>query len=636
MVSSTCINVVTTVSSLLLLVARPSEGFQLSPSRASQRHTILPITSRTALLYETEISAKEALKRTAFHLQKLQNESRRTRNSHQTVTDSGANDHAAERDSMYKEYVQQSANVLKDELKKIGLPRTGRKPDLATRLVDYNMKKLYSVMSEEEEAVEQVDTPWKDKTPGLPLQEFAGIALSAAAGQALGNADFGEPSPIQAAAIPNLARGESAILHAQTGSGKTLAYLLPITEQLWKDQGNDNPGYAVIMTPTRELAAQVAGIAQVLAPPGAVRLIFRPTNLLEESAKERGQDEYGAYLEEKSGSRAKPRLFIGSAKGIMHSLYGDGKMPASPTSKPEAMFFLRNVRWVVLDEVDRILHVKKSRGEDRFKQHEKPAAVVTSAITRLTLGRAQIIAASATVGRPLKRELSRVLGLSSQDCPIVIQGSELDTVSQQEKDGEKRRTVSIPSVVSHYVTPVKDSSSGRLLTSSFEVIKELAKKPRKMLLVLTKGLGLSPKSAIGALKHFQCKPEPISLLDALDADGTSHLIQLHQQVSGATGIGESSYFRTGESESEGEYLFVCGEDTVRGLHLDGLDVVIVVGRPNGPDEYTHIAGRTGRAGRSGSVINVVSNENAGSLKSWEHMLEVEFDRLDIKDISNLP
>ena len=546
---------------------------------------------------------------------------------------SGGGNIEQERETLYNEYIQQAANALKIQLKTYGLPRTGRKPDLAARLVEYEMNKKYALFTEEEVAVEAVETPWKEKPDKAPIRTFAGLSLSAAAGKALGNADFGEPSPIQAGAIPHLARGGSAILHAQTGSGKTLAYLLPITEQLWKDQGNSEAGFAIIMTPTRELAAQVAGIAQVLAPPGSVRLVFRPTNLMADSPKERGQDEYGAYLDEDSGSRFMPRLFIGSGKGIMQSLYGDGKMPASPTSKPEAMFFLRNVRWVVLDEVDRVLHVKKSRGEDRFKQHEKPAAVVTSAVARLTLGRAQFIAASATVGRPLKRELSRVLGLPAQDCPIVIQGGE----SASGENGEGR-AVTIPSIVSHYVTPVSEASSGKLLTASFEVIKELAKKERKMLLVLTKGLGMSSKMAVGALKHFKCKPEPISLLDALEADGTNNLIELHQQVSGAAGVGES-YFKqssSGEkSSSTGEYLFVCGEDTVRGLHLDGLDVVIVVGRPNGPDEYTHIAGRTGRAGNAGSVINVVSNENAGSLKSWEHMLEVKFDRVDIKDISKI-
>ena len=635
------------VLTALALLLGSSRGFQSQSKRYAHFTTTIARTrtnrstvTATFLSYGTtndaDISANEALQRTASHLQKLRNESRKTKpNPIQSIPDQDQ-DHAAERDTIYQDYLQQSANTLKEELKKLGLPRTGRKPDLANRLVDYNMKNKYSVQTEEEEALENVDTPWKDTVPGVPIRTFAGLPLSAVAGQALGNAGFDKPSPIQAGAIPHLARGDSAILHAQTGSGKTLAYLLPITEQLWKDQGKEDAGYAVIMTPTRELAAQVAGIAQALAPPGAVRLIFRPTNLMAESTKEKGQDEYGAYLEDDVGSRNKPRLFIGSGKGIMHSLYGDGKMPASPTSKPEAMFFLRNVRWVVLDEVDRILHVKKSRGEDRFKQHEKPAAVVTSAVARLTLGRAQIIAASATVGRPLKRELSRVLGLSGQDCPIVIQGSEQGSPSQQGEEGDKRRPVTIPSIVSHYVTPVKDASSGKLLTSSFEVIKELAKKPRRMLLVLTKGLGLSSKSAVGALKHFKCKPEPMSLLDALEADGTSQLIKLHQDISGASGLGQSNSLQQGNDQTGGEYLFVCGEDTVRGLHLDGLDIVIVVGRPNGPDEYTHIAGRTGRAGKAGSVINVVSNENAGSLKSWEHMLEVQFDRVDIKDVSSLP
>ena len=101
-------------------------------------------------------------------------------------------------------------------------------------------------------------------------------------------------------------------------------------------------------------------------------------------------------------------------------------MPASPTTKPEAQYFLKNVRYLVLDEVDRLLQVKKSRSESttKSKKHEKPAAIVTAAVTRMTLGRAQIVAASATVGRPLKRELARVLGLPAQSCPRVIRGDE--------------------------------------------------------------------------------------------------------------------------------------------------------------------------------------------------------------------
>jgi superfamily II DNA/RNA helicase len=156
------------------------------------------------------------------------------------------------------------------------------------------------------------------------------------------------------------------------------------------------------------------------------------------------------------------------------------------------------------------------------------------------------------------------------------------------------------------------------------------------LMVLTRGCGMSTRNTIGALKHFQCKPEPVALLDALEADGSDRMIAVHRQVSGATGVGETNYFKNDkEEDSGGEYLLVTGEDTVRGLHLDGLDVVIVVGQPHGPDEYTHIAGRTGRAGKPGKVINVVSSDGTAHFKSWERMLDVDFEVLSMDDIGSL-
>ena len=556
---------------------------------------------------------------------------------------------SSEHDSLYQLYIQRPANALKDQLKQCGLPRTGRKPDLAKRLVEYELKQKYITPAEEESQMleEQLERAWKEdeNSAALPLTRFAGLSLSPAAGKSLASASFASPSPIQQAAMPRLAVGESAILHAETGSGKTLAYLLPVTEQLWREvDDDDDQGFCVILTPTRELAAQVAGIAQVLAPPGTVRLIFRPTNLMGDPLKEHGEEANGGLVD-RSTSRATPRLYVGSAKAIMTSLYGDEKMPASPTSKPEAMFFLRNVRWLILDEVDRLLHVKKSRGEgQRFKQHEKPAAIVTSAVARMSLGRAQVIAVSATVGRPLRRELSRVLGLSNDECPPVIRGKGQksnaieDTDSDDESDQSVHvgRAVTIPDQVQHYVTTVDSDSSGKLLTSAFEVVNKLNKKPRKMLMVLTRGCGMSTRNTIGALKHFQCKPEPVALLDALEADGSDRMIAVHRQVSGATGVGETNYFKNDkEEDSGGEYLLVTGEDTVRGLHLDGLDVVIVVGQPHGPDEYTHIAGRTGRAGKPGKVINVVSSDGTAHFKSWERMLDVDFEILSMDDIGSL-
>jgi hypothetical protein len=244
----------------------------------------------------------------------------------------------------------------------------------------------------------------------------------------------------------------------------------------------------------------------------------------------------------------------------------------------------------------------------------------------------------------LKRELARVLGLAFQDCPQVIRGTATDD-DELEKDFAHSRAVTIPTTVRNFISPVDGSTSGQLLTFAFRVVNELSKtgKKRKMLLVLTRGCGLSTKTAVGALRHFQCRPEPISLLDALEADGSSHMIETHRRVSGAAGIGQSTstYFdaklkegiEDGANDDGEEYLFVTGEDTVRGLHLDGLDIVIIVGRAHGPDEYTHIAGRTGRAGKVGNVISVVSNENMAALQSWERMLDVRFELLDIEDIA---
>jgi len=607
------------------------------PTSAFPRLSFQRQSYKTVILYsQRDQSAESALQRTAAHLEKL-----RSQRTPQIDDDAPPDPLGVERERLAKEYLLRSANSLKEDLKKRKLRRNGRKPDLARRLAEHDLVTVYGYSNKE--STEQDDNTeddfekvqWPEAGLKRTLTHFAGLSLSETAGLALGRANFESPSPIQAAAIPRLSRGESLVLHAETGSGKTLAYLLPITEKLCND--NNNQGFAVVLTPTRELAAQVAGIATVLAPPGTVRLVSHPTNLMSNGSKDRGELKNGGRLVDQPGELV-PRVFVGSAKSIMHSLYGDGKMPASPTPKPQATAFLQNVRWLVLDEVDRLLAVKKSRGDKQYEKiHEKPAAITSAAVARLTLGRAQIVAASATVGRPLKRELARVLGLPAQECPPVVRGKQDDSDDETEQENAQvGRAVKIPETVENYVISVEGTSAGQLLTAAYRTIKALSTKPRRTLLVLTRGFGINTQNAIGALRHFKCKPEPQSLLDALEADGTDRMMEVHRKVSGASGVGESSYLQTSEASADDEgYLLVTGEDTVRGLHLDGLDLVIVLGRPHGPDEYTHIAGRTGRAGQTGKVINIVSNDNAAAMKSWERMLDVEFSRIELDAVEDL-
>ena len=586
----------------------------------------------------------------------------------------------AERERLYAQYAQQPANTLKDECQRRRLPKRGTKPDMARRLARYDLQLKYGhVVDDLKGDVTDGETPppLLSSSPALAvapstsgtddgsssssssslLAQFGSIIpLSAAASRALTRAGFVHPSPIQAQALKPLHHyGQSAILHAETGSGKTLAYLLPITERLWNphnnNNNNNNPaggGLAVILTPTRELAAQVAGVAQALAPPGTVRLITHPTNL--------AKPERGNPNTDTPHSSSTARLFVGSAKAIEQSLFGASNLPAPPTPKPVAMQFLQRVRYLVLDEVDRLLlsssnSNKKSGSSSKSRHiHERPAAIVTAAVARHSLGKAQVVGASATVGRALRRELARVLGLTPAECPPILRGAdeaeENDTAaSTTTAAATTTRVVTVPDSVQHYIVLAEDATPGTILTNAYQVIQKLGPH-RRMLLVLTRGFGISTSNAVGALQHFQCQPPPTSLLDALqtistttehdDKLGSESLIEQHRHVSKvAKGIGEAlaadPTSLLGDGAKQDGYLLVTGEDTVRGLHLDGLEIVLVAGRPQGVDEYTHIAGRTGRAGTMGRVINIV--DNAASLRSWEKMLLREFQELNVDDVA---
>jgi ATP-dependent RNA helicase DeaD len=87
------------------------------------------------------------------------------------------------------------------------------------------------------------------------LTSFADLGLSPQILQALADVGYETPSPIQAECIPILLKGKDLLGMAQTGTGKTAAFALPILNRL--DIKNASP-QALILTPTRELALQVA------------------------------------------------------------------------------------------------------------------------------------------------------------------------------------------------------------------------------------------------------------------------------------------------------------------------------------------------------------------------------------------
>ena len=87
---------------------------------------------------------------------------------------------------------------------------------------------------------------------------FADIGLSDELLRALSEAGYDEPTPIQAAAIPQVQMMRDIIAIAQTGTGKTASFVLPMIDVLANGRARARMPRSLILEPTRELAAQVA------------------------------------------------------------------------------------------------------------------------------------------------------------------------------------------------------------------------------------------------------------------------------------------------------------------------------------------------------------------------------------------
>ena len=165
------------------------------------------------------------------------------------------------------------------------------------------------------------------------IMKFEELNLAPAILQALQEQGYDTPTPVQAQAIPIVLAGHDLLAGAQTGTGKTAAFMLPILHKLnLSDAGRNKFGgkaiRALVLTPTRELAAQI-----------------------EESAKD-----YGKYLSLQStvvfgGVGMKPQVdrvkrgvdVLVATPGRLLDLQGQGLLD------------LASIEILVLDEADRML-----------------------------------------------------------------------------------------------------------------------------------------------------------------------------------------------------------------------------------------------------------------------------------------
>ncbi len=87
---------------------------------------------------------------------------------------------------------------------------------------------------------------------------FNQLGLSAELLRAVEEQGYGKATPIQQLAIPLILKGRDVLAGAQTGTGKTAGFTLPVLQRLQHGTVNRRQVRALVLTPTRELAAQVA------------------------------------------------------------------------------------------------------------------------------------------------------------------------------------------------------------------------------------------------------------------------------------------------------------------------------------------------------------------------------------------
>jgi ATP-dependent RNA helicase RhlE len=93
-------------------------------------------------------------------------------------------------------------------------------------------------------------------TGGSP-SAFASLGLASPIVRATADESYSEPTPVQKAVVPHVIAGRDVLACAQTGTGKTAAFVLPILHRLAASDASQSGIAALVLTPTRELAAQI-------------------------------------------------------------------------------------------------------------------------------------------------------------------------------------------------------------------------------------------------------------------------------------------------------------------------------------------------------------------------------------------
>ncbi|MFB6850267.1 DEAD/DEAH box helicase [Streptomyces sp. NPDC056373] len=361
-------------------------------------------------------------------------------------------------------------------------------------------------------STDHVVVPQNEAAEDAPEVTFADLGLPEGVVRKLAQNGVTTPFPIQAATIPDALAGKDILGRGRTGSGKTLSFGLPTLARLAGGRTEKHKPRAVILTPTRELAMQVA---DALQPYGDVvglkmKVVCGGTSMGNQIyALERGVD------------------ILVATPGRLRDIINRGACS------------LENVEVAVLDEADQM--------SDLGFLPE-----VTELLDQVPAG-GQRMLFSAT----MENEISTLV----------------------------KRYLSNP--VTHEV----DSAQGNVTTMSHHIliVKPKDKAPVTAAIASRKGRTIIfVRTQLGADRIAEQLCDSGVKADALHG-----------------GMTQGARTRVLEDFKKGYVNALVATDVAaRGIHVDGIDLVLNVDPAGDHKDYLHRSGRTARAGRSGTVVSL--------------------------------
>eukprot|EP00903_Cladosiphon_okamuranus_P019681 g18087.t1 len=367
---------------------------------------------------------------------------------------------------------------------------------------------------------------------------------------------FRRPTPVQNHCIPAILKGKDVLGCAETGSGKTAAFALPILHELSKDPYGV---FAVVLTPTRELAVQISEQFGALGALMGLRhtVVIGGVGSLEQSLELAGR----------------PHVVVATPGRLRDHLQG----PAAPA--------LAKCRYLVLDEADRLL-APTFQGELRCIAEALPSSRQTLLFSATMTSNLQELE-SLALTNPVKYDLTKKATIPAtltqqylfmpqqmKTC-FVVQTLNMLASDNLWSDPEDRKT---------------RRNNGRGGGGGLKDEQQAAELGEEG------GDGRARSVMIFVSKCRKCQELSETLLE-LGVDCTPLHSLLGQRRRTAA---------LGKFKSQQTKVLVSTDVASRGLDIPAVDLVINFDVPRVATDYVHRVGRTARAGRRGRAISLVS------------------------------